>query len=152
MEASLIGRRNVSLGLLGTMNNLGAVVHKRWSSEWACGLRLHFSKAFSRCLNPTRVSEMSMKTLTFPSVLPERMNYGKREKLLWGEWGSCGWFEIQFLLSHPGLLLASLQQGAFVLMSSLPRSRYSMKGFWQRAQAGTQLRMVRNRACSVTCL
>lgn len=150
MKASLIGRIKVPLGPLWTMNNLGAVVHKRWSSEWACGLSLHFNKAFSRYLNPTRLSKMS--TLIFPSVLPERINYGKREKYLWGEWSSYGWFEIEFLLSHPGQLLASLQQGAFVLMSSLPCSRYSMKGFWQRAQAGTQLRMVRNGAFSVTNL
>jgi len=44
------------------------------------------------------------------------------------------WF--QFLLSHPGQLLASLQQGALVLRSSLSCGRQSMKRFWQRAQAG----------------
>lgn len=55
------------------------------------------------------------------------------------------WFEIQFLLSHPGQLLASLHCGAFVLMSSLLCCRCIMKSFWQRTLAGAQLRMVRQR-------
>lgn len=41
MEAPLIERRNVSLCPFWNLNNVGAVVDKRWSLECACNLRLH---------------------------------------------------------------------------------------------------------------